>query len=71
MCKYIPVHVYTAICPNARTTCVVCTFKLLQHLNNYCFVQDLLYTCRTFENGEEIRRIYLLHALNHVLKYVG
>ncbi|XP_064403011.1 U3 small nucleolar RNA-associated protein 25 homolog isoform X2 [Halichondria panicea] len=34
-------------------------------LNSY---KDLLFMRRTFENGEEIRRTYLLHALNHVLK---
>lgn len=35
------------------------------------FSQDLLFTRRTFENGEEIRACYILHALNHVLKSVG
>ena len=30
--------------------------------------QDLSFTKRTFENGEEIRKVYLVHALNHVLK---
>ena len=37
---------------------------------DYHVLQDLLYTNRTFENCEEIRNIYLLHALNHVLKLV-
>ena len=32
------------------------------------FLQDLLFARRTFASGEEIRKIYLLHALNHVLK---
>ena len=32
-----------------------------------CF-QDLMFARRTFENGEEIRKLYLLHALNHILK---
>ena len=27
-----------------------------------------MFTRRTFENGEELRRLYLLHALNHILK---
>ena len=34
-------------------------------LNSY---KSLLYTGRTFENGEELRYIYCLHALNHILK---
>eukprot|EP00731_Ephydatia_muelleri_P028176 Em0019g1049a len=39
--------------------------RLFSILNSY---KDLLFTRRTFENGEEIRRTYVLHALNHVLK---
>ena len=35
-----------------------------------CLIQDLLYSDRTFENCEEIQNVYLLHALNHVLKLV-
>lgn len=27
-----------------------------------------MFARRTFENGEDIRKIYLLHALNHILK---
>lgn len=27
-----------------------------------------MFTRRTFANGEEIRKVYLLHVLNHVLK---
>ncbi len=27
-----------------------------------------MFARRTFGNGEEIRKVYLLHALNHVLK---
>ncbi|KAL5008092.1 hypothetical protein ScPMuIL_013673 [Solemya velum] len=34
-------------------------------LNNY---QDLCYTGRTHQNGEQIRLMYCMHALNHVLK---
>ncbi len=30
--------------------------------------RDLYYPERTFENAEEIRTVYVLHALNHVLK---
>ena len=43
-----------------RAGCIYCMY----------FIQDLLYTNRTFENCEEIRNVYLLHALNHVLKLV-
>ncbi|XP_065832625.1 U3 small nucleolar RNA-associated protein 25 homolog [Oscarella lobularis] len=39
--------------------------SLFSHISNY---RDLLYVQRDFENGEEIRRLYCLHALNHVLK---
>lgn len=34
-------------------------------LNNY---QDLYFPQRTFENGEELRFVYCLHAMNHVIK---
>lgn len=34
-------------------------------VNNY---QDLLYPRRTLVNGEEVRFIYCLHAVNHILK---
>lgn len=27
-----------------------------------------MFARRTFDNGEEIRKVYLLHALNHILK---
>ncbi|XP_005103363.1 digestive organ expansion factor homolog [Aplysia californica] len=39
--------------------------KLFQVLNSY---QDLLFPKQTFHNTEEIRLVYCLHALNHVLK---
>ncbi|KAK3581418.1 hypothetical protein CHS0354_016280 [Potamilus streckersoni] len=38
---------------------------LFSCMNNY---QDIYYPNRTFENAEEIRMVYCLHALNHVLK---
>jgi U3 small nucleolar RNA-associated protein 25 len=31
---------------------------------------DVLYGERTLENAEELRKMYSLHALNHVLKYI-
>src|SRR5205807_7193312 len=30
---------------------------------------DVLYGERTLDNAEELRKMYSLHALNHVLKY--
>ncbi|XP_078352383.1 U3 small nucleolar RNA-associated protein 25 homolog [Oculina patagonica] len=38
---------------------------LFGHINSY---QDLFYSNRTFQNGDEIRRLYCLHAVNHILK---
>ena len=38
---------------------------LLKPIASY---QDLYYSERSFQNGEEIRRLYALHAVNHVLK---
>ncbi|KAK7503494.1 hypothetical protein BaRGS_00005415 [Batillaria attramentaria] len=40
-------------------------YGLFGILNNY---QDLLYPRETFSNTEEIRLVYCLHAVNHVLK---
>ncbi|XP_056021491.1 U3 small nucleolar RNA-associated protein 25 homolog [Ostrea edulis] len=39
--------------------------SLFQTLNKY---QDVYYPERSYVNGEEIRLVYCLHALNHVLK---
>lgn len=39
--------------------------ELFSIINNY---QDLYYSDRSFSNGEEIRSLYCLHAVNHVLK---
>lgn len=39
--------------------------ELFSVMNNY---QDLFYPNRTLQNGEEIRLLYSLHALNHMLK---
>jgi hypothetical protein len=35
-------------------------------LNEY---KDLLFTARTSQNAAEIRSLYVLHAINHLLKY--
>ena len=32
------------------------------------FLQDVFYSNRTFQNGDEIRELYCLHAVNHILK---
>ncbi|XP_062587252.1 U3 small nucleolar RNA-associated protein 25 homolog isoform X2 [Saccostrea cucullata] len=40
-------------------------FSLFRVLNKY---QDVYYPERSHKNGEEIRLVYCLHALNHVLK---
>lgn len=39
--------------------------ELFSIMNNY---QDLFYPQRTHANGEEIRFMYTLHALNHIMK---
>lgn len=39
--------------------------ELFSVINNY---QDLYYSERTFSNADQIRFIYCLHAINHVLK---
>lgn len=39
--------------------------ELFSIINNY---QDLYYTQRTFKNGEDIRFVYCLHVVNHILK---
>ncbi|XP_046832461.1 U3 small nucleolar RNA-associated protein 25 homolog [Vespa crabro] len=39
--------------------------ELFSIINNY---QDLYYPERTFSNAEEIRFVYCLHAINHILK---
>ena len=41
--------------------------KLFQVINSY---QDLLFTKQTYKNTEQIRLVYCLHALNHILKLV-
>ncbi|KAL3289839.1 hypothetical protein HHI36_023230 [Cryptolaemus montrouzieri] len=39
--------------------------EIFSIINNY---QDLEYTQRTFENAEDIRFVYCLHIVNHILK---
>ncbi|CAG8432805.1 11485_t:CDS:10 [Diversispora eburnea] len=38
---------------------------LFRKFNKY---QDVLYSNRSYENSQEIRQIYVLHALNHIFK---
>ncbi|PFX26374.1 Digestive organ expansion factor [Stylophora pistillata] len=40
---------------------------LFYHINAY---KDVYFSSRTFQNGDEIRRLYCLHAVNHILKLV-
>ncbi|XP_031555549.1 digestive organ expansion factor homolog isoform X2 [Actinia tenebrosa] len=39
--------------------------KLFPYINSY---QDVLYSNRSFDNGEDISKLYCLHAVNHILK---
>ncbi|XP_065069024.1 U3 small nucleolar RNA-associated protein 25 homolog [Rhopilema esculentum] len=39
--------------------------SLFNHINCY---KDVFYSQRDFDNGEEIRKLYCLHAVNHILK---
>ncbi|XP_068729178.1 U3 small nucleolar RNA-associated protein 25 homolog isoform X2 [Montipora capricornis] len=39
--------------------------NLFYYINSY---QDLFYSSRTFQNCDEIRNVYCLHAVNHILK---
>lgn len=39
--------------------------EMLSIMSNY---MDLLYTERTHQKGEDLRQVYTLHALNHILK---
>lgn len=68
-------HIKTQILENIRKANKLRTngeqiFTPLQNeifsvINNY---QDFYYTHRTFENAEEIRFIYCVHVVNHILK---
>ncbi|XP_074655131.1 U3 small nucleolar RNA-associated protein 25 homolog [Tubulanus polymorphus] len=40
-------------------------YELFSIMNNY---KDLCFPLRTYDNGEEIRLVYCLHAINHALK---
>ena len=37
---------------------------------HYLYSQDLLFTQQNHSNCDELRRLYVLHCLNHVIKYV-
>ncbi|RUP44070.1 hypothetical protein BC936DRAFT_149979 [Jimgerdemannia flammicorona] len=41
-------------------------YRLFQHINRY---RDVLYCDRTHLNAREIRHVYALHTLNHVMKF--
>ncbi|KAK2568562.1 U3 small nucleolar RNA-associated protein 25-like protein [Acropora cervicornis] len=39
--------------------------NLLHHIYSY---KDVFYSSRTFQNGNDVRNLYCLHAVNHILK---
>lgn len=53
--------------PNKEKSLPLTSFQseIFSVINNY---QDLYYPKRSFNNGEEIRYVYCLHAINHILK---
>jgi U3 small nucleolar RNA-associated protein 25 len=66
--KLMNLHVKTRLCnrwSSMNRNFTKCQKRLFKSFHQY---QDVLYTQRSFDNGEEIRRLYALHALNHVLK---
>ncbi|KAH8401353.1 hypothetical protein KR009_004865 [Drosophila setifemur] len=58
-------EVKTSICANAILPLSALQSELFYIANNY---QDLYYPHRTLSNAEDIRYVYCLHALNHMLK---
>ncbi|EEB09908.1 conserved hypothetical protein [Pediculus humanus corporis] len=67
---YSKLYIKTQIHKNIEEANKLCEFTPLQKeifsiINNY---QDLYYCNRNLNNGEEIRFIYCLHSVNHILK---
>ncbi|XP_037716918.1 digestive organ expansion factor homolog [Drosophila subpulchrella] len=58
-------EVKQSICGNAKLPLSALQSQLFYIANNY---QDLYYPHRTHSNAEDIRYVYCLHALNHMLK---
>jgi hypothetical protein len=65
----LTVHPFLFVCPAAKKKTRVFTDLqegLFPVMNEY---KDLLFTGRTGQNAAEIRSLYVLHAINHLLKY--
>uniref|UniRef100_A0A6P4ELF3 U3 small nucleolar RNA-associated protein 25 homolog n=1 Tax=Drosophila rhopaloa TaxID=1041015 RepID=A0A6P4ELF3_DRORH len=58
-------EVKLSICGNAKLPLTALQSQLFYVANNY---QDIYYPHRTHANAEDIRYVYCLHALNHMLK---
>ncbi|EDW74772.2 uncharacterized protein Dwil_GK15852 [Drosophila willistoni] len=58
-------EVKQSLCANVKLPLSALQSNLFNIANRY---QDLYYTQRSHENSEEIRFVYCLHALNHMLK---
>lgn len=58
-------EVKLSICGNVKFPLSALQSELFNIVNNY---QDLYYPHRTHSNAEEIRYVYCLHALNHMMK---
>ncbi|XP_017013449.2 U3 small nucleolar RNA-associated protein 25 homolog [Drosophila takahashii] len=58
-------EVKASICGNAKLPLTALQSQLFYIANNY---QDVYYPHRTHGNAEDIRYVYCLHALNHMLK---
>ncbi|XP_033154459.1 digestive organ expansion factor homolog [Drosophila mauritiana] len=58
-------EVKASICGNAKLPFTALQSQLFYIANNY---QDIYYPHRTHGNAEDIRYVYCMHALNHMLK---
>lgn len=68
-CSLLTVHPFLFVCRAAKKKTRVFTDLqegLFPAMNEY---KDLLFTGRTGQNAAEIRSLYVLHAINHLLKY--